>query len=103
LSAPVAPARDAWHRSPERHDEALAEALMKERRIRFTTPPMDASRRCWTPGRRSSRTTTFWSRFSFVDRVSFLIMRRRGVRVAFAFDAGFERAGFRLFAGHAGD
>jgi predicted nucleic acid-binding protein len=40
-------------------------------------------------------------RISFVDRVSFLIMRRRGVRLAFAFDTDFERAGFRLFAGHA--
>jgi predicted nucleic acid-binding protein len=35
---------------------------------------------------------------SFVDRVSFLIMKRRGVRTAFAFDADFDRAGFRLFA-----
>ena len=35
-------------------------------------------------------------RVSFVDQVSFVIMRRRGVEVAFAFDPDFEREGFRL-------
>lgn len=34
---------------------------------------------------------------SLVDRVSFLVMRRRGVHEAFAFDADFAAAGFRLF------
>ena len=34
---------------------------------------------------------------SLVDQVSFLIMRRRGVRMALAFDADFEREGFQLF------
>ncbi len=33
---------------------------------------------------------------SFVDQVSFLIMRRRGVRTALAFDPDFEREGFRI-------
>lgn len=31
---------------------------------------------------------------SLVDQVSFRVMRDRGVRTAFAFDADFERAGF---------
>src|SRR4051812_15287384 len=31
---------------------------------------------------------------SLVDRVSYLVMRHRGVRRAFAFDKDFERAGF---------
>lgn len=34
---------------------------------------------------------------SLVDQVSFLIMRRRGVRTALAFDPDFEEEGFRLF------
>lgn len=34
---------------------------------------------------------------SLVDQVSFLIMRRRGVRTALAFDPDFEREGFHLF------
>jgi predicted nucleic acid-binding protein len=33
---------------------------------------------------------------SLVDAVSFLIMRRRGIRVALAFDADFVTAGFHL-------
>lgn len=33
---------------------------------------------------------------SLVDQVSFLIMRRRGVRTALAFDPDFEAEGFRL-------
>ena len=37
---------------------------------------------------------------SFVDEVSFLIMRRRGVRTAFAFDADFQTEGFAVFEGH---
>jgi predicted nucleic acid-binding protein len=36
-------------------------------------------------------------RVSLVDQVSFLVMRRRGVRFAFAFDPDFEVEGFRLF------
>ena len=32
-----------------------------------------------------------------VDQVSFLVMRRRGVDAAFAFDRDFETAGFRLY------
>ena len=36
---------------------------------------------------------------SFVDQVSFLVMRRRGVRTALAFDPDFEAEGFRLFDG----
>lgn len=35
-------------------------------------------------------------RFSFVDRVSFELMRRLGLRRAFAFDADFRLAGFEL-------
>jgi predicted nucleic acid-binding protein len=35
-------------------------------------------------------------RVSFVDQVSFVVMRRRAVEVAFAFDPDFEREGFRL-------
>lgn len=34
---------------------------------------------------------------SLVDQVSFLVMRRRGIHEAFAFDADFTAAGFRLF------
>ncbi len=34
---------------------------------------------------------------SFVDEVSFLVMRRREVRTAFAFDADFEAEGFLIF------
>jgi predicted nucleic acid-binding protein len=35
-------------------------------------------------------------RVSLVDQVSFLVMRRRGVRVAMAFDADFEDEGFQI-------
>ena len=34
---------------------------------------------------------------SLVDQVSFLVMRRRGVRTALAFDPDFEEEGFQLF------
>jgi predicted nucleic acid-binding protein len=34
-----------------------------------------------------------------VDHVSFLVMRRRGVAVAFAFDPDYASAGFRLLEG----
>ena len=34
---------------------------------------------------------------SLVDQVSFLVMRRRGIAEALAFDAEFVAAGFRLF------
>jgi predicted nucleic acid-binding protein len=34
---------------------------------------------------------------SLVDHVSFLVMKRRQVAVAFAFDPDFTAAGFRLF------
>ena len=34
---------------------------------------------------------------SLVDQVSFIVMRRRGVDSAFAFDRDFENAGFRLY------
>ena len=36
---------------------------------------------------------------SLVDQVSFLVMRRRGIHEAFAFDADFTAAGFRLYEG----
>ncbi len=57
----------------------------------WVDPPLhsEATRR-WT---RSSR-----RRVSFVDEVSFLVMRSRGVQVAFAFDRDFEDRGFRLLA-----
>ena len=35
---------------------------------------------------------------SLVDHVSFLVMRRRGVREALAFDADFEAQGFELYS-----
>ncbi|NJD69117.1 MAG: VapC toxin family PIN domain ribonuclease [Candidatus Methylomirabilota bacterium] len=38
-------------------------------------------------------------RVSLVDQVSFLVMRRRGVRTALAFDQDFEREGFQVFPG----
>ncbi len=38
-------------------------------------------------------------RVSLVDHISFLVMRRRRVAVAFAFDPDFASAGFQLFAG----
>jgi uncharacterized protein len=34
---------------------------------------------------------------SLVDHISFLVMKRRGVTVAFAFDPDFSAAGFTLF------
>lgn len=34
--------------------------------------------------------------YSFVDAVSFAVMRERGITEAFAFDRDFEAAGFRL-------
>ena len=37
-------------------------------------------------------------RISLVDHISFLVMRRRHMRVAFAFDPDFESEGFQLFA-----
>ncbi len=37
-------------------------------------------------------------RVSFVDEVSFLVMKSRGIQVAFAFDRDFEDRGFRLLA-----
>ena len=36
---------------------------------------------------------------SLVDHISFLVMRRRRVEVAFAFDPDFTAAGFRLLVG----
>lgn len=36
---------------------------------------------------------------SLVDHVSFVVMRRRGVRTALAFDPDFEQEGFQLFNG----
>lgn len=38
---------------------------------------------------------------SLVDQVSFLIMQRRGVQVAMAFDQDFVKAGYRIFEGPA--
>ena len=38
-------------------------------------------------------------RVSFVDLVSFGVMRARGIEKAFAFDEDFEREGFELVAG----
>ena len=36
---------------------------------------------------------------SLVDHISFIVMRRRSVDVAFAFDPDFASSGFRLFKG----
>ncbi len=36
-------------------------------------------------------------RISMVDHISFLVMKRRGVQTAFAFDPDFASAGFRLY------
>ena len=44
----------------------------------------------WKRGRRE---------LSLVDEVSFLVMRRRGIRAAFAFDPDFEREGFQVYEG----
>jgi predicted nucleic acid-binding protein len=38
-------------------------------------------------------------RISLVDQVSFLVMRKRGVGTAFAFDQDFVREGFREYSG----
>lgn len=40
---------------------------------------------------------------SLVDAVSFLVMRKRGIRTALAFDADFVAAGFRLYEGSGSD
>jgi predicted nucleic acid-binding protein len=37
-------------------------------------------------------------KLSLVDAISFVVMRKRGIRVALAFDAHFATAGFRLVA-----
>ena len=34
---------------------------------------------------------------NYVDHISFLVMRRRNVRVVFAFDSDFDAKGFELF------
>lgn len=44
--------------------------------------------------RRFARTTR--RRVSFVDEVSFYVMKSRGIETAFAFDADFANRGFRL-------
>ena len=44
----------------------------------------------WKRGRRE---------LSLVDEVSFLVMRQRGIRAAFAFDPDFEREGFQVYEG----
>lgn len=38
-------------------------------------------------------------RVSFVDHVSFLVMRSNGLKTALAFDPDFEEEGFQLFTG----
>lgn len=47
-----------------------------------------------------SEAATRWSRgrrsLSFVDQVSFVLMERRRIEVAFAFDPDFVKAGFQL-------
>lgn len=40
---------------------------------------------------------------SLVDEVSFLVMRKRGIRTALAFDPDFVTAGFRLYAARGSD
>ena len=40
-------------------------------------------------------------RISFVDQVSFLVMRGRNVETVLAFDRDFEREGFRAYSGSA--
>jgi predicted nucleic acid-binding protein len=47
-----------------------------------------AAVRRWSTGKRT---------VSFVDHVSFVVMERRRVSAAFAFDADFEEAGFRIY------
>lgn len=42
-------------------------------------------------------------RISFVDQVSFVVMRRRRIEEALAFDRDFIRAGFRIFGAPSGD
>jgi len=44
----------------------------------------------WSGGKRT---------LSFVDHMSFVVMERRGIEEAFAFDPDFETAGFRLYRG----
>lgn len=39
-------------------------------------------------------------RLSLVDQVSFLVMRRRGIQSALAFDSDFEEEGFHLLVPH---
>lgn len=49
----------------------------------------DRAAQAW--GKRTS------GKISFVDQVSFVVMKERGVNVAFAFDQDFIREGFALF------
>lgn len=55
----------------------------------------------WVTPEMHAESVSRWSlgppRVSFVDQVSFLVMQRRQMKIAFAFDADFEDAGFRLF------
>jgi predicted nucleic acid-binding protein len=38
-------------------------------------------------------------RLSLVDQVSFAVMRKEGIKYAFAFDQDFARAGFQIYTG----
>lgn len=66
---------------------AFAESIDSYRVIWVNDELHRAAAKRWSQGRRA---------ISFVDQVSFLVMERHDIEIAFAFDPDFERAGFRL-------
>lgn len=75
------------HRLGPAAARAFAESL-RALRVEWVSPEIHAAAaKQWTQGRRN---------VSFVDQVSFVVMRKSGIRIAFAFDRDFEAAGFTL-------
>jgi predicted nucleic acid-binding protein len=88
------------------HNYVLVEsfALLQHRLGRASAVALQESSRAfevvWIDEDLHSEAASRWSRgrrsFSFVDQVSFVLMERRRIEVAFAFDPDFVKAGFRL-------
>lgn len=63
---------------------------VREQRLVWADADLTASARLsWIEGHADKS-------YSLTDAVSFEVMKREGIREAFAFDRDFERAGFRL-------